>query len=88
MTLNRQNAKLAPRRQRLVAQNPTALWIVRHNTFDGVPKLRAVVHDPQVAELMGDYIVDHVQFMVDQPPIQSDRTIGRRGTPTRGGTAE
>ena len=69
MTANSRSVKLAPRRQRLIPQNAAALGVVRHHTFHGVPELRAVVHHLQVAEFVGDDVVDHVQLVVDQAPI-------------------
>jgi len=69
MTGNQRGRKLAPRRQWLIPQNAPPLRVVGHHTFDGVPELRAVVHDLQMAEFVGDDVVDHVQLVVDQPPI-------------------
>ena len=69
MTGNGRAEKLAPRRQRLVAQHAAPRGIVGHHAFDRVPELGAVVHHPQMAEFVGDDVVDHVQLVVDLPPI-------------------
>ena len=69
MTGNHRGRKLAPRRQWLIPQNAPPLRIVRHHAFDRIPELRAMVHHPQMAEFVGDDVVDHVQLVVDQAPI-------------------
>ena len=64
-----------PRRNGLGLENPTLALIVGNDAGHGIPKLRAVVHDPKVAELMGHHVVDHRWLEVNQSPIESDSPI-------------
>ena len=62
--------------------------VIGHDALHRVPKTGAVVHHPQMAELVGHHIVDDRGFVVNEPPIQANRPIGTGTAPARAGTAE